>query len=91
MWLFFPVPKIQWAIWLIWRRTGLVKAILNSQQKGNAVYGICGGYQMMGREIHDPQHVEGEIDFMPGARAFTCCYYANGRKANCAKRIHFQE
>ena len=48
------------------RKSGLAKAILNSQQKGNAVYGICGGYQMMGREIHDPQHVEGEIDFMPG-------------------------
>jgi len=48
------------------RKTGLAKAILNSHQKGNAVYGICGGYQMMGREIHDPQHVEGEIDFMPG-------------------------
>lgn len=48
------------------RRTGLAKAILNSHQKGNAVYGICGGYQMMGVEIHDPQHVEGEIDFMPG-------------------------
>ena len=50
----------------ILRKSGLAKAILNSQQKGNAVYGICGGYQMMGREIHDPQHVEGEIDFMPG-------------------------
>ena len=48
------------------RRTGLARAILNSQQKGNAVYGICGGYQMMGAEIRDPQHVEGEIDFMPG-------------------------
>jgi adenosylcobyric acid synthase len=48
------------------RKTGLSKAILNSHQKGNAVYGICGGYQMMGKEIHDPEHVEGEIDFMPG-------------------------
>ena len=48
------------------RKTGLAKAILNSHQKGNAVYGICGGYQMMGQEIHDPEHVEGAIDFMPG-------------------------
>ena len=48
------------------RKTGLAKAILNSRQNGNAVYGICGGYQMMGREIHDPEHVEGTISFMPG-------------------------
>lgn len=48
------------------RQTGLAKAILNSQQNGHAVIGICGGYQMMGREIHDPEHVEGTIDSMPG-------------------------
>ena len=48
------------------RETGLAKAILNSQQNGNAVIGICGGYQMMGQEIHDPEHVEGTNDSMPG-------------------------
>lgn len=48
------------------RRSGLAKAILNSHQNGNAVYGICGGYQMMGCEIHDPEHVEGTVEFMPG-------------------------
>ena len=48
------------------RRSGLAKAILNSHQNGNAVYGICGGYQMIGCEIHDPEHVEGTVEFMPG-------------------------
>jgi len=48
------------------RKTGLAKAILNSHEKGNAVYGICGGYQMMGLEIHDPEQVEGSGTFMPG-------------------------
>jgi adenosylcobyric acid synthase len=48
------------------RKTGLAKAILNSHQNGNAVFGICGGYQMMGCEIHDPENVEGTISFMPG-------------------------
>lgn len=48
------------------RKSGLAKAILNSHQKGNAVYGICGGYQMMGHEIHDPEQVEGSVTFMPG-------------------------
>lgn len=48
------------------RRTGLAKAILNSHHKGNSVYGICGGYQMMGLEIHDPEQVEGEVTYLPG-------------------------
>ncbi len=48
------------------RNTGLAKAILNSHQKGNAVYGICGGYQMMGNEIHDPENIESIITCMPG-------------------------
>ncbi len=48
------------------RQTGLAKSILNSHQKGNAVYGICGGFQMMGTEIHDPEQVEGNVEFMPG-------------------------
>ncbi|MBA4409298.1 MAG: cobyric acid synthase [Bacteroidota bacterium] len=48
------------------RKTGLAKAILNSHEKGSAVFGICGGYQMMGREIHDPENVEGTVNSMPG-------------------------
>lgn len=50
----------------ILRKSGLAKAILSSHAKGHAVYGICGGYQMMGSEIHDPYGVEGSVTFMPG-------------------------
>jgi adenosylcobyric acid synthase len=30
------------------------------------VLGICGGYQMMGREVCDPDHVEGDQPRLPG-------------------------
>ena len=30
------------------------------------VMGICGGYQMMGQEVLDPEHVEGDIERLPG-------------------------
>ena len=50
----------------ILRKSGLAKAILNSHANGHAVCGICGGYQMMGSEIHDPNQVEGSVTFMPG-------------------------
>ena len=47
-------------------KTGLAVAIKTANEKGKAIYGICGGFQMMGEEIHDPHHVEGEIEFIPG-------------------------
>lgn len=48
------------------RQTGMAKEILRAHADGKSVYGICGGYQMMGREIHDPWHIESDIPVMPG-------------------------
>ena len=50
---------------LAWLRArGLAEAVATHVQKGGAVLGICGGFQMLGRSVHDPQGVEGP----PGAR-----------------------
>ncbi len=39
---------------LEWMRTnGLADAVVAHAQQGGAVLGICGGYQMLGRRIHD--------------------------------------
>jgi adenosylcobyric acid synthase len=48
------------------RNSGMAKAIINAHAEQKAVYGICGGYQIMGTEICDPQHVEGDIEYIPG-------------------------
>ncbi|MGQ8335685.1 cobyric acid synthase [Sunxiuqinia sp. A32] len=48
------------------RELGLAKAILEASAAGKGVYGICGGYQIMGEEIRDPDHVEGDVETMPG-------------------------
>lgn len=50
--------------WL--HQSGLAEAILRCRREGKTVLGICGGYQMMGVEVLDPLHVEGDIDRMPG-------------------------
>ena len=45
---------------LRWLRTsGLEAAILRAADRGCAVMGICGGYQMLGEHISDPEGLEG--------------------------------
>ncbi len=50
--------------WL--RESGLEAAIKKHTAKGGAVLGICGGYQMLGQSLEDPDGVEqgGSIDGM---------------------------
>lgn len=44
---------------LLWlRQTGLEGAILKQAARGCVIFGICGGFQMLGSAISDPQQVE---------------------------------
>jgi adenosylcobyric acid synthase len=52
---------------LTWLRDrGLASAIADLAGDGTAVVGICGGYQMLGRVIRDPDGVESDADEVPG-------------------------
>lgn len=48
------------------RKNGVAAAIINAHKEGATVLGICGGYQIMGEEVLDPNHIEGEIERLPG-------------------------
>ncbi|MBQ3870141.1 MAG: cobyric acid synthase [Clostridia bacterium] len=41
------------------RQNGLEAAILKAASKGAPVFGICGGFQMLGKTIRDPYETEG--------------------------------
>ena len=44
---------------LLWMRAnGLEAAVLKEAAKGKIIFGICGGYQMLGETLSDPHHVE---------------------------------
>ena len=52
---------------LMWlNERGFVAAIRAHAHRGAAIVGICGGYQMLGRVIRDPNHVESERDATEG-------------------------
>lgn len=45
---------------LLWmRQNGLEGAILKQAEKGKPIFGVCGGYQMLGEQISDPDGAEG--------------------------------
>lgn len=46
--------------WL--RKHGWEDAINKHLRYGGRILGICGGYQMLGKTIHDPQRIESEAD-----------------------------
>lgn len=47
------------------KETGLGKEIIKKNKQETPVIGICGGYQMLGQEVRDPQHTESECDRLP--------------------------
>ena len=48
------------------RRNGCAQAIQRAHRNGKLVIGICGGYQMLGQTIDDPEGIEGDIKHLPG-------------------------
>lgn len=60
---------------LMWlRESGLEAAVLKCTAEGIPLFGICGGYQMLGQSISDPDGVEsgGEIRGMGLLPTWTC-------------------
>ena len=48
------------------RRNGCAQAIVRAHREGRTVVGICGGYQMLGQTVSDPDGIEGTIASLPG-------------------------
>lgn len=48
------------------RHNGYEKELIKLVKSGTPVVGICGGYQMLGREVQDPDHTESDLDQVMG-------------------------
>ncbi|KUK32099.1 MAG: Cobyric acid synthase [Thermoanaerobacterales bacterium 50_218] len=46
--------------------TGYAAAVRKAAAQGVPVCGLCGGYQMLGRQLRDPEHVESSRGELPG-------------------------
>lgn len=48
------------------KESGLETAIIRKNKNGTPVIGICGGYQMLGQRVEDPDHTESSMDGLAG-------------------------
>ena len=52
---------------LIWMRScGLEAVILKAAAAGKPVLGVCGGYQMLGENLYNPEQLEGKTEYLRG-------------------------
>lgn len=58
--LIIPGSKTTIADLLILQKTGVASAIRDYVAAGGTVIGICGGYQMLGKHVADPEGLEGQ-------------------------------
>jgi len=71
------------------RECGLEKAIRQQVESGTALWGICGGYQMLGQKISDPLHTESTNDevmglaYLPMETTFAAEKLTSQVKADC--------
>lgn len=71
------------------RESGLERAIQEKVQQGTPLWGICGGYQMLGEKIRDPRHMESDHDevegmgLLPMVTTFTSEKLLTQVKASC--------
>ncbi len=72
------------------RRNGCAQAIIKAHHDGATVLGICGGYQMLGREVSDPLHVEGDIERLPGLGLLPITTTMEGEKVTRQTEFHYQ-
>lgn len=71
------------------RANGIADAIVKAYKKGKKVIGICGGYQMMGTRLEDPEGLEGDIKAVPGLGLLPQCTIIEQEKITRQSRFTF--
>ena len=52
---------------LIWlRSSGMEALILKAASAGKPILGVCGGYQMLGEHLYNPEQLEGKTEYLRG-------------------------
>ena len=73
------------------REEGLAGAIVQAYGEGKKVIGICGGYQMLGQRVLDPERVEGSQTEAEGLGLLPLVSVMQGEKVVCQSRFRYKD
>ena len=71
------------------RANGIADTIVRAHKRGKKVIGICGGYQMMGARLEDPEGIEGNLPAVPGLGLLPQCTVIEQEKVTKQSRFTF--
>lgn len=71
------------------RRNGVAQAIIRAHKEGVRIIGICGGYQMLGQVVADPDGIEGTIPQLPGLGLLPVSTVMTNDKTTCQVEFEF--
>ena len=72
------------------RANGIADTIVRAYKRGKKVIGICGGYQMMGARLEDPEGIEGNLPAVPGLGLLPQCTVIEQEKVTKQSRFTFR-
>jgi adenosylcobyric acid synthase len=75
-----PGTKTTIADLVLLQKSGMAEAIQNYAASGGTVMGICGGFQMLGQSIADPEGVEGQAGKYPALNLLPIKTVITGQK-----------
>ena len=82
-----PGSKTTIADLIVLQRSGMAEAIQNYIAAGGTVLGICGGFQMLGQQVVDPQGLEGEAGKYQGLELLPIKTLITGHKVARQRQV----
>ncbi len=75
--------------WL--RNSGFDESVVEARRAGKTLIGICGGYQMLGMSVADPEGIEGSVSEMSGLGLLRARTVIGGEKATRRRTFKFMD
>ncbi|MDJ0697371.1 cobyric acid synthase CobQ [Mastigocoleus sp. MO_188.B34] len=82
-----PGTKTTIADLILMQKTGMAEALQNYAAAGGTILGICGGFQMMGQMIADPEGIEGQAGRYQGLNLLPIKTVITGQKIARQRQI----
>lgn len=70
---------------------GIAEAVVQAYRNGKRVIGICGGYQMLGVRVEDPDRIEGPQEKVAGLGLLPLVSVIQDKKVVCQSRFRYKD